>query len=79
MLRYFDPNQPIYVTEDAHISGLGAMLAQGNNVRATKPVAVASHATNVAEKKYPQLDLEATGLDLVYIDLGIIWQGHHTQ
>ena len=36
------------------------MLAQGDRVRAAKPVAVASHTTNTAEKKYPQLDLEAT-------------------
>ena len=39
------------------------MLAQGDSVRAAKPVAVASRTTNAAEKKYPQLDLEATGLD----------------
>ena len=32
LLRYFDPNQPIYVIGDAHISGLGAMLAQGNSL-----------------------------------------------
>ena len=59
LLRYFDPNQPIYVTEE----GLGPMLAQGNSVRAAKPVAVASCTTNATEKKYSQLDLEATGLD----------------
>ena len=63
LLRYFDPNQPIYVIEDAHISGLGAMFAQGNSVRAAKPVAVPSRTTNGAEEKYPQLDLEATVLD----------------
>ena len=39
------------------------MLAQGDSVRAAKPVAVGSCTTNAVEKKYPQLDLEATGLD----------------
>ena len=57
LLRYFNPNQAIYVIEDAHISGLDAMLTQGNSVRAAEPVTVASRTTNAAEKKYPQLDL----------------------
>ena len=39
------------------------MLAQGDSVRTSKPAAVASRTTNAAEKKYPQIDLEATGYD----------------
>ena len=73
LLGYFDPNQPIYVIEDGHISGLGAMLAQGDSVRAAKPVAVASRTTNAAEKSILSLILKQQDLISVCIDLGIIW------
>ena len=74
LMRYFDPNQPIYVIEDAHISGLGGMLAQGDKpVRAAKPVAVASRTTNAAEKKYLSLISKQQDLISASVDLGIIW------
>ena len=63
LLRYFDMSKPIYVFSDAHISGLGAMLAQGDHISTAKPVAFASRTTSPAERNYPQLDLEAMGLD----------------
>ena len=56
-------SKPIYVFSDAHISGLGAMLAQGDNISTAKPVAFASRTTSPAERNYPQLDLEAMGVD----------------
>ena len=59
--------------EDAHISGLGAMLAQGDSVRAAKPGAVAARTTNPAEKSILSLILKQQDLILVYVDLGIIW------
>ena len=55
--------KPIYIFTDAHISGLGGMLAQGDSVETAKPVAVASRTTSIAEKKYSQLDLEAMSVD----------------
>ena len=48
---------------DAHISGLGVMLAQGLNIKEARPVAFASRTMHGAEVRYLQLDLEAMGLD----------------
>ncbi len=59
LLRYFDMGKPTFVFTDAHITGLGAMLAQRESRTTAKPVAFASRATSVAERMYPQLDLEA--------------------
>ena len=39
------------------------MLAQGLNIKEARPVAFASRTMNGAEVWYPQLDLEAMGLD----------------
>ena len=39
------------------------MLAQGNTIEEAKPVAVASRTTSDAESRYPQIDLEAMGID----------------
>ena len=55
--------KPIYIIVDAHVSGLGAILSQGNKLADAKPIAIASRTTNEAEKRYPQIDLEATALD----------------
>lgn len=63
LLRYFDLTKPTYIFTDAHISGFGAMLAQGEDMASAKPVAFASRTTNKAESNYPQLDLEAMGVD----------------
>ena len=63
LLRYFDMSKPVYIFTDAHISGLGAMLAQGDSITTAKPVAFASRTTSSAEQNYPQMDLEAMGLD----------------
>ena len=63
LLRYFDVTKPTYLFTDAHISGLGAILAQGDSLETAKPVAVASRTTSEAERKYPQIDLEGLGVD----------------
>ena len=63
LLRYFDMTKPTFLFVDAHITGLGATLAQGNSIRDAKPVAFASRTTSLAETRYPQLDLEAMSLD----------------
>ena len=52
LLRYFDMSKPIFIFTDAHITGLGAILAQGDSVDTDKLVAIASQTTNVAEKRY---------------------------
>ena len=63
LLRYFDVSKQTFLFTDAHISGLGAILAQGNSLENAKPVAVASRTTSESEKKYPQIDLEGLGVD----------------
>jgi len=63
LLQYFDGSQPTFIFVDAHQSGLGAILAQGETVDRARPVAMASRCTSQAEKHYPQLDLEATSID----------------
>ena len=56
-------SKPIYIFSDAHVTGLGAMLGQGDDNGSIKPVAFASRTTNKAERNYLQKDLEAMGLD----------------
>ena len=63
LLRYFEPSKRIFLFTDAHITGLGAILAQGDTIETAKPVAVASRTTSDAEKKYPQIDLEGLAVD----------------
>ena len=63
LLRYFDPHLQTFIFVDGHITGLGAMLAQGQSIDNAKPVAIASRSTSLAEKNYPQLDIEAASLD----------------
>ena len=53
----------VFIFADAHITGLGAILAQGKDIQSARPVAVASRTTTNAEKRYPQLDLEAMSVD----------------
>ena len=63
LMRFFDRSKRIFIFTDAHKTGLGAMLSQGDDIESAKPVAFASRTTNKAEANYPQLDLEAMGLD----------------
>ena len=46
---------------DAHRTGLGAVLAQGNSINNT--VAIASRTTTKVEQRYPQIDLEGLAVD----------------
>ena len=63
LLRYFDTSKPTYLFTDAHQTGLGAILAQGDSIETARPVVIASRTTTEAEKKYPQIDLEGLGVD----------------
>ena len=61
-LRYFDKTKQTFLITDAHRTGFGAILAQGNDISSAKAVAVASRATSPSEQRYPQIDLEAVGV-----------------
>ncbi len=63
LLQYFDMGKQTFIFTDAHKTGLGAMLAQGDSVENARPVAIASRATNNSEQRYPQIELEALGID----------------
>ena len=53
------------------------MILQGDDFESVKPVVISSRTTSNAERRYPQLDLEATGIaTLLFVDFGIIWLGH---
>ena len=52
-----------YPLTEAHITGLGAILYQGENFENLKPVAIASRCTYKAKKNYAQIDLEAMAID----------------
>ena len=50
----------ISVITDVHITGVGAILDQGDDLDSARPVIIDSRKTSKAESRYPQLDLEAT-------------------
>ena len=62
LVRYFDMKKKIYIFTDAHISGLGAILTQGDNYQGAKPIVIASQTTSQSEKKVPPTDLETTAI-----------------
>ena len=64
LLRFFDLDLPTFVFVDGHNTGLGAILAQGQSIEESKPVALASRTTSQSERNYPQIDIEATSVDL---------------
>ena len=61
--QHYDPTKQTFIFVDARHSGLGAILAQGNSVEDTVPVATASRATSKVENRYPQLDLQGMAVD----------------
>ena len=63
LLQYFEIDAQTFLFTDAHNTGPGAMLAQGNSIENAKPVAIASRTTNTSEQIYPQIDLEALAID----------------
>ena len=62
-LSFFDPDLPTWIFVDASYAGLGAVLAQGQDIDNTNIIAFASRATTSIERRYPQIDLEAIGVD----------------
>ena len=63
LLHHYDPSANTYIWVDAHRTGLSAILMQGDDKDFAKPIAFASRTTTQAEKRYPQLDLEALAVD----------------
>ena len=63
LMNHFNPNTNTFILADAHCSGLPAILMQGDTLDHAKPVACASRSTTSVEQRYPQLDLEALGVD----------------
>ena len=57
LLQYFDINKQTYIFTDAHMTGLGAMLAQGDIIGEARPIAFASRTTSDAEKHHKVLDV----------------------
>ena len=52
-----------HIFVDAHLTGLGSVLAQRPSIEDCLPVAIASWATSKIEQCYPQLDLEGIAVD----------------
>ena len=63
LLHHYDPSAKTFLWVDAHRTGLSAILMQGDDKDSAKPIAFASRTTTQAEKRYPQLDLEALSVD----------------
>ena len=57
VLKYFDKDQPVTVSVDASMKGIGACLIQDG-----RPVHYASRSLTPAEKNYGQIDREMAGI-----------------
>ncbi|KAJ8716473.1 hypothetical protein PYW07_003100 [Mythimna separata] len=61
-LAHFDPKAKLILTVDASPTGLGAVLSQVGSDGLEKPLSYASRTLNAAEKKYAQIQKEATAI-----------------
>lgn len=62
VLTHFDLNAKIILTVDASPSGLGAILSQIDKDGFEKPISYASRTLNNAERRYSQIQKEATAI-----------------
>lgn len=62
VLTHFDPAATLILTVDASPTGLGAVLSQIGNDRSERPISFASRTLTTAEKKYSQIQKEATAI-----------------
>ncbi|XP_063362806.1 uncharacterized protein K02A2.6-like [Cydia amplana] len=62
VLTHFNPKAKLFLTCDASPSGLGAILSQLDSDGVERPVAFASRTLNPAEKRYAQIQREATAI-----------------
>lgn len=61
-LAHFDPKATLILTVDASPTGLGAILSQIGDDRLERPISYASRTLTSAEKKYAQIQKEATAI-----------------
>ena len=64
LLSFSDPEKPTWIFVEASKESLGAIITQGNDIDNTNAIAFASRTTTPIVKRYPQIDLEATAVDL---------------
>ncbi|XP_028164567.1 uncharacterized protein K02A2.6-like isoform X2 [Ostrinia furnacalis] len=62
VLAHFNPKAKVVLTVDASPHGLGAILSQIGDDETERPVSFASRTLNSAEKKYSQIQKEATAI-----------------
>ena len=62
VLTHFDPNAKLILTVDASPNGLGAILSQVASDGTERPISFASRTLNAAEKRYSQIQKEATAI-----------------
>ncbi|XP_041971651.1 uncharacterized protein K02A2.6-like [Aricia agestis] len=62
VLAHFDPRAKLVLTVDASPTGLGAILSQFCHGSVERPIAFASRTLTSAEKKYSQIQKEATAI-----------------
>ena len=52
LLRYFDLSKNTFIFVDAHVTGLGAILAQGESIETAKTIEFASRSMSKAERRF---------------------------
>ncbi|XP_041970770.1 uncharacterized protein K02A2.6-like [Aricia agestis] len=62
VLTHYNPSAKLILTVDASPSGLGAVLSQVDETGAERPISFASRTLNSAEKRYSQIQKEATAI-----------------
>lgn len=62
VLVHFDPKLPLVLATDASPTGLGAVLSHRYSDGTDKPISFGSRSLTECERKYSQIDKEATGI-----------------
>ncbi|XP_046975644.1 uncharacterized protein K02A2.6-like [Vanessa cardui] len=62
VLAHFDPQAKLILTVDASPNGLGAILSQIGSDNVERPISFASRTLSSAEKRYSQIQKEATAI-----------------